>query len=175
MKDLIIAILARSSWVCNLCIWPLGYSEICVVQTRVPFFSLLGSGRGDVIIHNKNFTTLLEGVGQLVYLIGCTKKCHFCPQISWFFGSLMYGWPGLVHNWYLLLCHFSLLGPPHHHKASNHYIFSKLMCYFYLQHPPSSKQFDPWDVKHLLSMLGSCALMPLLLLILNLLGRQLCF
>ena len=27
------------------------------------------------------------------------------------------------------------------------------MCHFYLQWPPSHKHFDPWDVKHLLSLL----------------------
>ena len=31
------------------------------------------------------------------------------------------------------------------------------MCHFYLQHPPSCKCFDPWDVKHLLSLLESWA------------------
>ena len=31
------------------------------------------------------------------------------------------------------------------------------MCYFYLQHPPSCKHFDPWDVEHLLSLLDSWA------------------
>ena len=31
------------------------------------------------------------------------------------------------------------------------------MCHFYLQHPCSCKQFDPWDVEHLLSLLESWA------------------
>ena len=31
------------------------------------------------------------------------------------------------------------------------------MCHFYLQHPPSHKWFDPWDVEHLLSLLESWA------------------
>ena len=31
------------------------------------------------------------------------------------------------------------------------------MCHFYLQHPPSHKHFDPWDVEHLLSLLESWA------------------
>ena len=31
------------------------------------------------------------------------------------------------------------------------------MCHFYLQHPPSHKRFDPWDVKCLLSLLESWA------------------
>ena len=43
------------------------------------------------------------------------------------------------------------------HKASNHPVISKLMHHFYLQCPPSYKWFDPWDVEHLLSLLGSWA------------------
>ena len=43
------------------------------------------------------------------------------------------------------------------HKASNHPVILKLMHHFYLQHPPSHKQFDPWDVEHLLSLLESWA------------------
>ena len=43
------------------------------------------------------------------------------------------------------------------YKASNHPVISKLMCHFYLQHPPSRKWFDPWDVEHLLSLLESWA------------------
>ena len=31
------------------------------------------------------------------------------------------------------------------------------MHHFYLQCPPSHKQFDPWDVEHLLSLLESLA------------------
>ena len=43
------------------------------------------------------------------------------------------------------------------HKASNHSVISKLICHFYLQHPPSDEHFDPWDVEHLLSLLESWA------------------
>ena len=39
------------------------------------------------------------------------------------------------------------------HKASNHPVISKLMHHFYLQHPPSGKCFDPWDVECLLFLL----------------------
>ena len=31
------------------------------------------------------------------------------------------------------------------------------MCHFYLQHPPSHKDFVPWDVEHLLSLLENWA------------------
>ena len=31
------------------------------------------------------------------------------------------------------------------------------MCHFYLQHPPSHKHFEPWNVEHLLSLLENWA------------------
>ena len=49
------------------------------------------------------------------------------------------------------------LEPHRIHKASNHPVILKLMHHFYLQHPPSHKQFDPWDVECLLSLLESWA------------------
>ena len=49
----------------------------------------------------------------------------------------------------------AFLEPHHIHKASNHPVISKLMHHFYLQRPPSRKQFDPWDVECLLSLLES--------------------
>ena len=51
----------------------------------------------------------------------------------------------------------AFLEPHRIHKASNHPVISKLMCHFYLQHPPSCKWFDPWDIVHLLSHLESWA------------------
>ena len=51
----------------------------------------------------------------------------------------------------------AFLEPYRIHKASNHPVISKLMHHFYLQHPPSRKQFDPWDVECLLSLLESWA------------------
>ena len=51
----------------------------------------------------------------------------------------------------------AFLEPHRIHKASNHPVISKLMCHFYLQHPPSRKQFDPWDVECFLSLLESWA------------------
>ena len=49
----------------------------------------------------------------------------------------------------------AFLEPHHLHKASSDLVISKLMCHFYVQHHPSHKCFDPWDVEHLLSFLGS--------------------
>ena len=51
----------------------------------------------------------------------------------------------------------AFLEPHHIHKASNHHVILKLMHLFYLQHPPSHKWFDPWDVECLLSLLESWA------------------
>ena len=51
----------------------------------------------------------------------------------------------------------AFLEPHWLHKASNHPVISKLICHFCLQHSPSCKCFDPWDVKHLLSLLESWA------------------
>ena len=45
----------------------------------------------------------------------------------------------------------------HHHKASNHPVFSKLMCKSYLQCPSSHKHVDLWDNKHSLSFLQNWA------------------
>ena len=51
----------------------------------------------------------------------------------------------------------AFLEPHWLHKASTHPVTSKLMHHFYLQHPPSCKWFDPWDVECLLSLLESWA------------------
>ena len=51
----------------------------------------------------------------------------------------------------------AFLEPHQIHKASNHPVILKLMHHTYLQHPPSHKWFDHWDVEHLLSLLGSWA------------------
>ena len=65
-------------------------------------------------------------------------------------------WSGIPLVYIVLL--FLLFLEPHWiHKASNHPAILKLMHHFYLQHPPSRKHFDPWDVECLLSLLGSWA------------------
>ena len=48
----------------------------------------------------------------------------------------------------------AVLEPHCIHRASNPVIL-KVMHHFYLQCPPSHKQFDPWDVECLLSLLES--------------------
>ena len=43
------------------------------------------------------------------------------------------------------------------HKGSNHPVISKLIHQFYLQHPPSHKHFDPWDLECFISLLENWA------------------
>ena len=45
--------------------------------------------------------------------------------------------------------------PYHHHKVKNNSIIFKLMHHLYLQHAPTYKHFDPWEVEWLLSLLES--------------------
>ena len=79
------------------------------------------------------------------------------PQLANFLAHLF--WVGLV--WHTIGIYnsaiFTFLEPHHLHKACNHPVISKLMYYFYLQHPPSHKHFDPWYVECLLSLLKSCS------------------
>ena len=58
----------------------------------------------------------------------------------------------------IILLFLLLLEAHHLHKTSNHLIISKLMCHFYLQHPPSSKQCDSLDVQWLFCLLESWSL-----------------
>ena len=89
---------------------------------------------------------------------GCTKQCHFFSWISWFlvhlfrFG-LAWHFIGIYHS-AILLC----LEPHNLHKASIHLVIWKLMHHFYLQCPPTSKWFGPWDVECLSSLLDSWTL-----------------
>ena len=62
------------------------------------------------------------------------------------------------HTFGFYHCAVSAFLEPHHlHKASDHPVISKLICYFYLQQPPSCKSFDPRDVECLLSLFESWA------------------
>ena len=51
----------------------------------------------------------------------------------------------------------TFLEPHHLHQSSYHPVISIMMHHFYLQHLPSHKHFDPWDVEHFLSLLESWA------------------
>ena len=53
---------------CHFCIQTCGCSEICVVQTRVLFLSLSGSGEGNLTIYSRRLPAVLERMGRLVCL-----------------------------------------------------------------------------------------------------------
>ena len=65
--------------------------------------------------------------------------------IFWFI-NLGFAWHG-VPLVFIILLFLLFLEPNYLHKASNHPVISKLKHNFYLQHPPSHKHFDPWDVE----------------------------
>ena len=58
---------------------PFGCPAMHVMQTGALFLSLSGGGRGNLSIYIKGLTAVLEGIGRLVCLRGCTKQCHICP------------------------------------------------------------------------------------------------
>ena len=64
----------------------------------------------------------------------------------------------MAYHWYLSFCYFcffwSLITFTRHLIILS---FLKLVHHFYLQWPTSCKQFDPWDVECLLSLLESWA------------------
>ena len=94
---------------------------------------------------------MLEGMDRLVCSTRCTKQlAKFLAHL--FQVGLARHTIGIYHS-----AISTFLEPHHLHKASNHPVISKLMSYFYLQHHPSHKHFDPWDVEHLLSLLKSWA------------------
>ena len=124
---------------------------MCVRQTGALFLSLSGSG-GNLSVYIKGLPAVLEGMGRLVYLTGCTKQCHLSPKLANFLVHLFQ--VGLA--WYTIGVYCSafsaFLEPNHLPKASNHPVISKSMPHFYLHCPPSHKHFDPWDVGEL----GTC-------------------
>ena len=54
-----------------------------------------------------------------------------------------------------MLCYFCLFGDSSSSVGSLSSCHLKVIYHFYLQHPPSCKHCDPWDVEHLLSLLES--------------------
>ena len=47
---------------------------MCVTQTGAHFFSLSGSGGGNLRVYVKGLPAVLEGMGKLVCSTGCTKN-----------------------------------------------------------------------------------------------------
>ena len=54
-------------------------AEQCVLCRQGFSSSLSGSGGGNLSIYVKGLPAVLEGMGRLVCLTGCTKQCHLCP------------------------------------------------------------------------------------------------
>ena len=127
-------------------------AQTCVVQTRVLFLSLSGDGGGTSSIYNEGLPAMLEGMGRLV----CSRQCTIsASKLVEFLVHLFRVGLALhkIHIYHSTISTF--LEHLCYHKASNHPIISKLMHCFYLKYLHSHKCFDPWDVKHLLSLLES--------------------
>ena len=148
---------------------------MCVMQTGVIFFRLLGSG-GRQLKHLSQMSTSSIGKEWSGWCVqqGVPNNAISAPKLAnvlvhLFQVGLAWCTIGIYHS-----AISAFLEPYHLHKASNHPVISKLMCHFYLQCPPSNKHFDPWDVEHLLSLLESWRQL-LLSLLLCLLGRLMPF
>ena len=130
---------------------------MCAMQRGILFLHLSGGGRGNLSIYVKGLPAVLEGMGRLVCLIGCTNNAISAPKLANFLVHLFQ--VGLAWHTIGVYCSAisAFLELHHLHKASNHPVISKLMHHFYLQHLPSCKHFDPWDVECLLSLLESWA------------------
>ena len=123
---------------------------MCAVKTRILFLSCSGGATGASITKvyknaGKNWPVgLLERVYQTIL---------FLPLISLFhFFRVGLAWCTVGFYWSSIS---TILEPHLHHKVSNNLIISNLMYDFYLQHPPSHKWCNPWDVECLLFLLGS--------------------
>ena len=127
---------------------------MCAMQRGVFLIHLSGSGGGNSSTYIKGLPALLEGMGDWCTQLGVANNVISAPILG---DVLEYSFQvGLA--WHTIDIYHSAISTflePHHlHKASNHPATSKLMPHFYLQHPPSQKHFDPWDVDHLLPLLG---------------------
>ena len=130
---------------------------MCAMQTGVLFVSLSGSGGGNLNIYIKVYQQCWKEWAGWCARQGLPNNAISAPKLANFLLHLFQ--VGLA--WHTIGIYHSaisaFLEPYHIHKASNHPVISKLMCHFYLQCPPSHKQFDPWDVECLLSLLESWA------------------
>ena len=64
---------------------------------------------GNSSIYIKGLPAVLEGMGRLVCLTGCTKQCHLCPKLAnfWYI-YFRFPWPGMPLVYIVLL--FLLFG-----------------------------------------------------------------
>ena len=116
----------------------------------------VGQWQGKLSICNKDLPGLLGRKGRMVCLRGCTKQFHFCPKLAMFW--LIY----LGLDWLSVpLVVTILLYQPFDALSSQGFqssIIFKLMHYFYLQHLPSHKCFDPRCCMLIICQLGSSLL-----------------
>ena len=125
------------------------------MPSGVLFFSLSGGGWGNLNIYIKGYQQCWKEWAGWCAQQSLPNNAISAPKLANFLLHLFQ--VGLAwHTIGIYCCVISAFLEPHHiHKASNHPVILKLMHHFYLQHPPSHKQFDPWDVEHLLSLLES--------------------
>ena len=131
---------------------------MCVAKTGVLSLSLSGSGWDSLSIYVKGLPAVLEGMGRLVCLRGCTKNAISAPKLADVFGYLYrigLAWCtiGIYHS-----AISAFLEPHHLHKALHQPVISKVMHHFYLQCPPPHDHFYHWDVEYLLCLLEGLAL-----------------
>ena len=69
----------------------------CALCRQEFYSSLSDCGRGNLNIYNKGPPAMLERMGRLGSLRGCTKQCHFCPKLAdfWLF-YLGLDWLGIL-------------------------------------------------------------------------------
>ena len=158
IKDLIMDVLVgqvlKGLQYLYLTLWQV--SDVCYAD-RVLFLSLSGGGGATQMSTSKVYQQCWKEWAGWCAQQGLPNNAISAPKLANFLLHLFQ--VGLA--WHTIGIYHSAISAflePHWlHKASNHPVISKLMRHFYLQHPPSHKCFDPWDVEHLLSLLESWA------------------
>ena len=77
---------------------------MCVMQTGVLFLSLSGDGRGNLSVYINGLPAVLEGMGRLVCLTGCTNNAISTPKLTnfWYIYFKL-AWPGIPLVYIILL------------------------------------------------------------------------
>ena len=126
-KDLVRGYFRRLSVERSTCTTlPIGCSETFVAQTRVHSSSLSGCSRVDSNTYCKGLPAMLEGMGRLMCLKGCSKQCQSASKIA-VFSFVWLLLESLDKPLVLPFHYFSFLASHHHHKVSHHSIILKLM------------------------------------------------
>ena len=130
---------------------------MCAPQTGVLFLSLSGSVRGNSNVYIKVYQQCWKEWASWCTQRGLPNTAISAPKLA---NVLLHLFQvGLAWHTICIYCSATsaFLEPHQIYKASNHSVIFKLMCHFYLQHPPSCKHFDLWDVEYLVSLLESWA------------------